>query len=74
MTCYLRHIGIILLKADIIVTKKNRKQIGCVIQSLVHENTDCPEVWKKVKQRLAEDEAGFISELKTAWKDQTAKT
>jgi hypothetical protein len=73
MTCYLRHLGKILLKADIIVTKENRKQIGCIIQTLVGETTDCPAVWRKVKQRIAQDEAGFIAELKTAWKNEPAK-
>lgn len=73
MTCYLRHLSAILLKADIIVTKENRKQIGCIIQNLVHENGDCTVVWKKVKQRIADDEAGFISELKNAWKEQANK-
>jgi hypothetical protein len=72
MTCYLRHLGVVLLKADIIVTKENRKQIGCVIQNLVGESSDCPVVWRKVKQRLATDEAAFIAELKEAWKNQPA--
>jgi hypothetical protein len=70
MTCYLRHLGAVLLKADIILTKENRKLVGCVIQSLVGESGDCPVVWRKVKQRLATDEAAFIAELKTAWKNQ----
>jgi hypothetical protein len=70
MTCYLRHLGAVLLKADIIVTKENRKQVGCVIQSLVGESSDCPAVWRKVKQRLATDEDAFIAELKEAWKNQ----
>jgi hypothetical protein len=71
MTCYLRHLGVVLLKADIILTKENRKQVGCVIQNLVGESSDCPAVWRKVKQRLATDEAAFIAELKAAWKNQS---
>jgi hypothetical protein len=73
MTCYLRHLGAVLLNADITLTKENRKQVGCVIQSLVGEFSDCPAVWHKVKQRLAADEAGFIAELKEAWKNQSTK-
>jgi hypothetical protein len=73
MTCYLRHLGIVLVKADITLTKENRKQIGCIIQTLVGETADCPAVWKKVKQRLAENEAAFIAELKTAYQKQAAK-
>jgi hypothetical protein len=71
VTCYLRHLGIVLVKADIEVTKENRKQIGCIIQTLVGETTDCPAVWRKVKQRLAEDQDGFVAELTAAWKNQT---
>lgn len=73
MTCYLRHLGLILVKADITLTKENRKQIGCIIQTLVGETTDCPAVWKKVKQRLAENEDTFITELKAAYQKQAAK-
>jgi hypothetical protein len=71
VTCYLRHLGIVLVKADIEVTKENRKQIGCIIQTIVGETTDCPAVWRKVKARLAQDEAAFVAELKAAWKNQT---
>jgi hypothetical protein len=60
-----------LAKADIEVTKENRKQIGCIIQTIVCETTDCPAVWRKVKQQLAEDQDGFVAELKAAWKNQT---
>jgi hypothetical protein len=71
VTCYLRHLGTVLAKADLEVTKENRKQIGCIIQTIVGETTDCPAVWKKVKARLAQNEDAFIAELKTAWKKQT---
>jgi hypothetical protein len=30
----------------------------------------CPEVWEEVKKRMAEDEAGFVSELKRRWSKQ----
>lgn len=71
MTCYLRHIGMVLAKADIEVTKENRKQLGCIIQNIVGETTDCPAVWRKVKARLAQNEDAFVAELKDAWKNQT---
>jgi hypothetical protein len=40
---------------------------------MVGESSDCPVVWKKVKQRLAENEDAFIAELKTAYQKQAAK-
>jgi hypothetical protein len=67
MTCYLRHLGLVLVKADITLTKENRKQIGCIIQTLVGETSDCPAVWQKVKQRLAENEDTFVTDLKAAY-------
>ncbi|MGE5555069.1 MAG: hypothetical protein ACM3UY_02215 [Methanocella sp.] len=73
MTCYLRHLGLVLAKADITLTKENRKQIGCIIQSLVGEESDCPAVWRKVKQRLVQDEDTFVSELKAAYQKATSK-
>jgi hypothetical protein len=66
LTCYLRQLGIVLVKGDIEVTKENRKQIGRIIQTIVGETTDCSAVWRKVKQRLAEDQDDFVAELKAA--------
>jgi hypothetical protein len=34
---------------------------------------DCPSVWKEVKKRIAEDEAGFVAELEAAWKKSALK-
>ncbi|HSV50325.1 MAG TPA: hypothetical protein VLH35_08400 [Candidatus Acidoferrales bacterium] len=67
MTCYLRHLGLILTKADITLTKENRKQIDYIIQILVGETSDCPAVWRKVKQRLTENQDALIVELKAAY-------
>jgi hypothetical protein len=29
---------------------------------------DCPATGREVKKRIAQDEAGFVAELKAAWK------
>ena len=71
MTCYFRHLGIVFVKAGITVTPENRKQLDKVIHDLVHvDYKSCPDTWRVVKKRLAEDEAGFIGELKQAWANQ----
>lgn len=71
MTCYFRHLGVVFAKAGIVVTPENRKQLDRIIHDIVYVNyKDCPDTWYAVKKRLAEDEAGFIQELKTAWSSQ----
>lgn len=71
MTCYFRHLGLVFVKAGIIVTAENKKQLDMVIHELVHvDYKSCPDAWRAVKKRLAEDEAGFIEELKAAWNKQ----
>jgi hypothetical protein len=65
MTCYFRHIQHIFRKAGIEVTKGNRREIDSVIHGLVGvEYKNCPATWKEVKKRIAEDEEGFVFELK----------
>ena len=65
MTCYFRHIQHIFRKAGIEVTKANRREIDSVIHGLVGvEYKNCPATWKEVKKRIAEDEEGFVFELK----------
>lgn len=65
MTCYFRHIQHIFRKVGIEVTKGNRREIDSVIHDLVGvEYKNCPATWKEVKKRIAEDEEGFVSELK----------
>lgn len=65
MTCYFRHIQHIFRKAGTEVTKENRREIDSVIHELVGvEYENCPAAWKEVKKRIAEDEEGFVSELK----------
>lgn len=71
MTCYFRHLGVVFVKAGIIVTPENKKQLDKVIHNLVNvDYKSCPDAWRAVKKRLAEDEDGFITELKAAWKNQ----
>ena len=69
MTCYFRHLGVVFAKAGIEVRKENRKQLSSTIKIIAGGNMDCPAVWRQVKKRLAEDEDGFVSELKTAWEN-----
>lgn len=71
MTCYFRHLKVIFEKAGIEVTKENRRKIDAVIRNVLGvKSGDCPQVWKEVKKRIAEDEAGFVSELKRRWSKQ----
>ena len=68
LTCYFRHLQDVFKKAGIEVTKENKKEIDKVIHSIVGiRYKDCPASWKEVKKRMAEDEEGFVSELRKAW-------
>jgi hypothetical protein len=74
LTCYFRHLGSVFLKADIIVSKENKKEVDRIVRQLVGADATmaCPVVWKQIKAKLAENEAGFIDELKTAWANRKA--
>ncbi len=73
MTCYFRHLQGIFSKAGIAVTKENKAQVDRIIHRMVGvEYKDCSVTWKQVKKRLAEDEDGFVSELKKLWGKQPA--
>lgn len=64
MTCYFRHLDKVFKKAGIEVTNQNKRTIDRVIHEIVGvEYKDCSATWKKVKERLAEDEAAFMSRL-----------
>ena len=66
MTCYFRHLKPIFEKANITVTKENKKQIDMIIHSIVGtEYKNCSATWKEVKKRLAEDETKFVAALKS---------
>jgi len=54
-------------KAGIEVSTENKREIDRVIQGIVGvEYKNCPATWSEVKKRIAEDEEGFVSELKKA--------
>jgi hypothetical protein len=66
MTCYFRHLKTIFEKAEITVTKENKKDIDRVIHSIVGvEYKNCPATWKEVKKRMTEDEEIFVNMLKS---------
>ena len=67
MTCYFRHLSGVFEKAGIEVTRENRKELGQIVHCVVGGDIDCPTVWRQIKKRLADDEAGFVLELKVAW-------
>ena len=67
MTCYFRHKQMkdVFAKAGVEVTKENRKEVDRVIHGIVGvEYKSCPNTWRKVKERLAEDETAFITVLR----------
>jgi len=68
MTCYFRHLQQIFKEAGIEVTSENRGDVDRLIHSIVGvECKNCPAAWREVKKRIAENEEGFVSELKEAW-------
>ena len=67
MTCYFRHLTEVFKKAGIRVTDENKREIDRVIHGIVGvEYKNCPDTWREVKKRLADDEEDFVSELKQA--------
>jgi hypothetical protein len=67
LTCYFRHLKQVFEKAGIEVSKENKMQIDKAIHAIVGvEYKNCPATGREVRRRLAEDEEGFISELKRA--------
>jgi len=68
MTCYFRHLEEVFKKAGIEVTSQNRPEIDRIIHDIVGvDYKNCPAAWKQVKNRLAQNEAGFVTMLKEAW-------
>jgi hypothetical protein len=71
MTCYFRHLEEVFKKAGIEVTPQNRHEIDRIIHDIVGvDYKNCPAAWHQVKNRLAQNEAGFVSMLKKAWNSQ----
>lgn len=64
MTCYFRHIQRIFEKAGIEVTGDNKREIDRVIHSIVGvQYKNCPDTWREVKRRIAENEESFVAKL-----------
>jgi hypothetical protein len=72
LTCHFRHLTFIFEKAGIEVTRENRKEVSQIILAIVGFG-DCPVVWRQIKRRLAENEDGFVLELKNAWEKRSVK-
>jgi hypothetical protein len=71
MTCYFRHLNEVFKKAGIEVTSQNRQEVDRIIHDIVGvEYKNCPAAWRQVKNRVAEDEAGFVAALKEAWNNR----
>ena len=67
MTCYFRHLEEVFKKAGIEVTSQNRQEIDRIIHDIVGvDYKNCPAAWKQVKNRLAQNETGFVTMLKEA--------
>lgn len=68
MTCYFRHLKDIFKKAEIEVTKDNKREIDRAIHGIVGvEYKNCSAAWKEVKKKIIENEERFVSELKESW-------
>jgi len=72
MTCYFRHLREVFAKAGADVTSENKKEVDRVIHSMVGvDYKNCPAAWREVKKRIAEDEEGFVAELRELWSRRT---
>jgi len=72
MTCYFRHLRDVFAKAGVDVTSENKKEVDRAIHSIVGvEYKNCPAAWREVKKRIAEDEEGFVAELRESWGKRT---
>jgi hypothetical protein len=57
MSCYFRHIKDILQEARIDFSGSKKKQVDQVIHHMLGVSyKDCPETWKRLKQRLSNEE------------------
>ncbi len=64
----LQHLNEIFQKAGITVTQENRQELDKIVHQLVKVNyKNCPQAWREIKKRIAEDEQGFTAQLKTVW-------
>jgi len=71
VTCYFRHLKEVFKKAGIEAHRENRAEIDRVIHGIVGvEYKICSVAWRQIKNRLARDEAGFVSKLRAAWNNR----
>lgn len=71
MTCYFRHLQTVFKEAGIEVTSDNKRDVDKVIHGIAGvKYKNCPAAWKEVKKRIAEDEEGFVNQLKERWNKQ----
>ncbi|MGY5861740.1 MAG: hypothetical protein RTU09_05155 [Candidatus Thorarchaeota archaeon] len=65
MTCYFRHIKHLFTEIGVEVTTENKRELDRRIHELVGvEYKNCSAAWKEIKMKLAEDEVGFIVNLR----------
>jgi len=58
-------------RAGIEATRENGTEIERVIHEIVGvEYKNCSVAWRQIKNRLAQDEAGFVSKLREAWNNR----
>ncbi len=70
LTCYSRHLTHLFEEVGVDVTKENKRDIDRRIHELLGvDYKDCSKTWKAVKQRIADDEAEFVSALGKALSD-----
>ncbi|MFW9847543.1 MAG: hypothetical protein ACFFF4_00280 [Candidatus Thorarchaeota archaeon] len=67
MTCYFRHMNSIFEEIGVEPTQETKKDIDRAIHKLLGvEYKNCSVTWKEIKKKLAEDEIGFLADLKNA--------
>ena len=66
MSCYLKRLDDVVAAAGVKLTPENRKEVDRTIKDLLGLDY-CPDVWKDVKGRIAEDEPRFIADLHQAF-------
>jgi len=67
MTCYFRHLKTVFEKAEIPITKENKRKIDKAIHQIIGiEYKNCSATWKVVKKKIIEDEENFVNTLKKA--------
>ena len=68
MTCYFRHLSKTFERAGIEITAEKKRAVDRIIHNIVGVNyKNCSETWKRVKERISEDESGFTSILREKW-------